>query len=150
MKGCVHMNTHICMCGNQKTTLARWTDTVHLFFLLETVSLIVLGVIQLGRWACQWALGSLLSLPLQHLTELSQSLASPVLLLHTQERQCLAVLPSVSQALGTELRSTLLPLIFFFSVLWIIMLMYEWLSIPLPSLGLPQMHTQERNKQTEN
>lgn len=48
------MNTHICTCGKQTTTLARWTDTVHLFFLLETGSLTVLGVIQLGIWTCQW------------------------------------------------------------------------------------------------
>lgn len=130
----------------RRQPLAQSTDAVHLFFsLFETGSLTVLGVIQLGRWACRWAPGSLLSLPVQHLRD-----CAPAPPQHTQGRHCLAVCTSASQALGTELQSTLVLVTFFFSVLWIIIHVNEWLSIPLPSLGLPQMHMQEINKQKEN
>lgn len=153
MTECVHMNTHICACGNQKTTsgslnrhrlpfLSFWDRLSHCPWCHLAGEMGLPGSSGehpfSATLAYDWALSP------AHL------LASPVFLLHIQGRQCLAVLSSVFPALGTELRSTLLLCTAFFSVLWIIMHVYEWWSIPLPSLGLPQMHTQESNKQTES
>lgn len=150
MYECVHVSTHAYTRGQQKTTSSSLNRHRPPFYFLFWDRVSHSPVREIGLPVSS---GGLLILLLQHVNDWVPSPAVhwlPQSLPWHLGRQCLAAFTSLSQALGTDLWSTLVLPTFFFSVLWIIMPVNEWLSNPLPSLGLSQMHVEEINKQKEN